>query len=218
MVSGVQQTRTELRSSTLATATPVSESITALAAIVLAILGLVSVVPNLMAAIITIVIGAGILMQGAQTVGEYSRVSPAGVPQAALSGGWAAGITLEFLAGGTGIVLGILALFSNTAALVPAALIVFGGTLLLNGAVMTGRGSNLPQAELTAADTVSAEMFAVAGGAQIMVGIAAMVLGILALIPIQNMVLTLVGLLAVGAALLVAAVPGTGAAFGAFRE
>lgn len=191
--------------------TPLSESVAAIAVIVLAVLGMVDVVPEAMMAIATIVVGAAILLQGAQTVGEYTRLIEAGSSALAVSGTWGGGVTLEFLSGGVGIVLGILALFSHTPTLAPAALIVFGATLLLNGAIVARKASTTgasaaasPQGQ--AAEAIAAQMAAVTSGAEMMIGIAAIVLGILALVPIHAAILTLVGLLAVGAALLVAAV------------
>lgn len=191
--------------------TPLSESIAAIAIIVLAVLGLLNVVPEAMMAIATIVVGVAILLQGAQTVGEYSRLIAAGPGGFAVSSTLSGGITLEFLSGGVGIVLGILALFSHTPTLAPAALIVFGATLLLNGAIVAFRAAGpraalgaSPQAQ--AAEAIAVQMAGVTCGAEIMIGIAGIVLGIIALMPIHAAILTLVGLLAVGAALLMAAV------------
>jgi hypothetical protein len=193
------------------TVTPLSESVAAIAIIVLAVLGLLNVVPEAMMAIATIVVGVAILLQGAQTVGEYSRLIAAGPGAQAIAGTLSGGVTLEFLSGGVGIVLGILALFSHTPTLAPAALIVFGATLLLSGAIVARRAAEpsgvvgaSPQAQ--AAQAIAAQMAAVTSGAEIMIGIAGIVLGILALVPIHGAILTLVGLLAVGGALLMAAV------------
>lgn len=190
---------------------PVSESAAAIAVIVLTILGLVDVVPGAMVAIATIVVGAALLLQGAQTATEYSRLVAVNTAMSAESAAWGSGITLEFLTGGVGIVLGILALFSRTPILTPAALIVFGGTLLLIGSTMARRSSvaiAAPEAapQDRATEAIVAQMSGIASGGQIMIGIAAVVLGILALVPIHDTVLTLVGLLAVGGALLMTAV------------
>lgn len=183
--------------------TPISESIAALAIIVLTILGLVDVVPGAMVSIATIVVGAAILLQGAQEASEYSHLITAGTGANTTSETLVGGVTLEFLAGGAGIVLGILALFSNTATFTPAALIVFGGTLLLMGIARRAPGFTAPESgALEPAARALAAQSAVASGAHVMIGIAAMVLGILALMPIHDTILTLVGLLAVGASLL----------------
>ncbi len=203
------------------TITPLSESAAALAVIVLAILGLVNIVPEIMVAVATIVVGAAILLQGAQTVGEYSHLVATG-NTALTQSNWGGGVTLEFLAGGAGIVLGILALFSHTPTLAPAALIVFGATLLLYGTVAARQtATGVPAGDTASAhvaEAIAAQMTGVASGAQIMVGIAAVVLGILALIPIHDTVLTLIGLLAIGAAVLMTAVASGGLVMSALRR
>ena len=196
------------------TVTPLSETAAAIAVIVLAVLGLLNVAPNAMVAIATIIVGAAMLLQGAQVVGEYTRWATSGSADAVP--GAVGGVTLDFLTGGVGIVLGILALFAQTPTLAPAALIVFGGTLLLTGTA-TARRTLLPGAPTEApgadaAELVATQMASVASGAQVMLGIAAIVLGILALVPIHAMVLTLVGLLAVGSAILVVGIVSGGVA------
>lgn len=197
----------------VATATPLSEMAAALAIIVLAILGLVGVVPAAMISVATIVAGAAILLQGAQLAAEYRRflVRPGAGAQPGAMGG---GISLDFLAGGTGIVLGILSLFSHPGVLVPAALIVFGSTLLLGGAVAARRGAaeGIVSTEDGGWQIIAEQMGAMASGAQMLIGIAVIVLGILALMPIQTDVLTLVGLLAVGAGALMTAAASSGMA------
>ncbi|MGH7089701.1 MAG: hypothetical protein ACREFQ_12455 [Stellaceae bacterium] len=198
----------------------VSEAAVAIAVIVLAILGLVGVVPDIMMAVTAIVVGAGILLLGAQSAAEFAQMATmpvvAGGTVAATVGaaapGGTGGITLDFLAGGTGIVLGIIALFSHFAVLAPAALIVFGCTLLLVGGTMARRRVTATGASAVA-EVMAEEMSVVAGGGELMIGIAAIVLGILALIPIHAAVLTLVGLLAVGAGLLMASVGNGGLAW-----
>ena len=201
----------------ISSVTPMTESIAAVAIIVLAILGLVNVVPAVMMGVATIVIGAAILLRGAETAGEYSRLV---VADGGTMSGMGGGITLDFLAGGSGIVLGILALFAHAAALVPVALIVFGGTLLLSGSV----AARAPAAEATSADPhtvalarIMRETAAVSAGVQILVGIAAIVLGILALAHVEDVILTLVGLLVVGAAVLVTSATVERSALGLWR-
>jgi len=191
----------------MVTVAPLSESIGAIAIIVLAIIGLAGTAPSLMVSIATIVIGAAILMQGANMASEYAELFAAeeaglAMPAGAVGGG----ITLEFLAGGVGVVLGILALLTPVTVVLPAAaLIVFGSTLLLSAGA-TARASEFQSEGATLSASARAllrETASVASGAQIMIGISAIVLGILALVGMQAAVLTLVGYLAIGAALLV---------------
>ncbi len=186
----------------IASVTPFSEAAAALAVIVLSVLGLVNVAPTAMAGVAAIVIGAGLLLQGTKMAAEYSRLAG----EAGRSDGVqviGGGITLEFLAGGTGIVLGILSLFANVTALAPAALIVFGGTLLLSGGVAARIG--VPAEATRSADPTAImirQSAAAAVGAQVFIGIGAIVLGILSFALTSGATLTLVGLLAVGAGML----------------
>ena len=128
------------------------------------------------------------------------------------------GITLEFLAGGTGIVLGILSLYSHVTQLAPAALIVFGGTLLLGGGVAApdriARQRNRRRGFLWrgAAAMIVRQSATAAAGAQVLIGVATVVLGILALAGAHAQTLNLVGLLAVGAGLLMTGVTSASAA------
>jgi hypothetical protein len=123
-------------------------------------------------------------------------------------------IMVDFVAGVTGVVLGILALIGVDAAhLVPAALIVFGAALLLAGGTYTapiGHATTAPATQGGGA-VVSFEAAAPSRGLQILIGIAGIVLGLLSLIFMQSWVLVLVGLLATGAALLMISATFSGA-------
>src|SRR5262249_41745780 len=100
------------------------------AAIVLGILGLAGLITDTMLAVITIIIGVALGLQGMEITAEYSAALANGDDAVPAS----RGMTIELLVGGAGIVLGILALVAaNAHFLVPAALIVFGGSLMLAG-------------------------------------------------------------------------------------
>jgi len=178
-----------------------AEAAVGVAIIVLAIIGLAGIAVEPMIAIATIIVGVALLMQGTETAAE-TTVMPAIVGASA-----GAGIMVEFLAGAAGIILGILAFVKGSAlTIAPAALIVFGGALLLGGIansvspVRTGAGPDaslglIHQARIGAA------------GAQVMIGFAVGILGILAYalagaLAVNVHTLILVGLLAVGASLI----------------
>ena len=181
---------------------PLTEGAAGIAVIVLCIIGLGATAAASMASISVIIIGAGLLIEAANTAIEYGRtVSGNAVGEVAEAG---ADMMVECMAGGTGIVLGILALIGiNAAHLAPAALIVFGAALLLAGASATRIGT-VGMTESGAARTVSwRSELAPSRGLQMLIGVAAVVLGILAFVITANTaVLLLVGLLVVGAALL----------------
>src|SRR5579872_2393700 len=115
---------------------PMTEGAAGIAVIVLSILALASISPGILTAIAVIVIGVGLLIEAANTGVEYSRAASQGMSGGtAISAELGADVTVELMAGITGIVLGVLALISagSIMHLLPAALIVFGGALLLAG-------------------------------------------------------------------------------------
>ncbi len=112
------------------------------------------------------------------------------------------GMSAELLAGFAGIALGILVLIGFIPATLSAvAVIVFGGALLFGGGE-TFRVSHLGRYPEDRAEYVSRLMAESASGGESLVGIAAVVLGILALVGIQPAMLVLVGLLSLGGAML----------------
>lgn len=190
-----------------------TEGAAGIAAIVLAILGLAGVSTGVLASIAVIVIGVGLLVQGFNTGAEQVRATPIANQRVAEFG---AEVMVSFVAGAAGIVLGILALIGIHAPyLVPAALIVFGGALLLAGATSGPVVSNplMTSATHQAGEVVFLPYNAPAPsrGLQILIGVAAIVLGILSLIYMTSWVLVLIGMLAVGAALLMISATFSGA-------
>ncbi|MGH7031679.1 MAG: hypothetical protein ACREEZ_14780 [Stellaceae bacterium] len=184
-----------------------TEGAAGIAVIVLAVIALAGISAAVLASIATIVIGVGLMVQAFNSAAESAKIAHMGA--GADIGGE---VMVDSLCGVTGIVLGILALVGiATAHLVPAALIVFGGALLLGGAISM-RPRNLPMATPgNEPRIVSFQGSAAAGGMEVLIGIAAIVLGILSLILVGSGVLVLVGLLAVGAALLLVSATFSGA-------
>jgi hypothetical protein len=88
----------------------------------------------------------------------------------------------------------------NPQYLIPAALIVFGGSLILSGAVATW---SMPSVVRQNSAAISAF--------ELLIGFAAVILGILSLIFVSSGVLVLVGFIAVGAALLIVSASFSGA-------
>ena len=180
-----------------------AEALAGIGAGALAILGLVDVAPQDMASIATIAIGGGLLVRGsavaARTKALMGRVGTG--DEATIS----SGIGVEVAAGIAAIALGVLSFLSvNAAVLLPSALIAAGAAMMLGAAAtrqideVTGGLSNRSGAALDA-DV----------GAEVLVGIGAVVLGIIALVGgAFNVNIVLVGLLAVGAAMLLESVPG----------
>jgi len=167
------------------------ESIGAIAVIALAIIALVGVFSSTLAAIATIIVGAAILVEG----GVLGASPLAQLQEFQAAGG---GATAEFLGGGAGIVLGILALFSTAPqTLLAVAVLVFGATFLLGGAAMAQVGWLTSIQGQANRETTSG-----AGSGQVLVGLAATVLGILAVTGLSPLTLILVALLSLGASML----------------
>jgi len=182
------------------------DAIGGIATAVLAIMGLTGFDPTGMAAIATIVFGAALLVQGGTILSEYSQVvSLAPASSSALTGG--EGLPAMFMAGVAGIVLGVLALLGIAyMALIAVALIVFGAALVLSSGSLrqlyamrsqSSAGMLRPGNEL-----LTGQMTAGSAGVQLLAGLAAAVLGILAVAGHMPEVLALAALLVLGVTVL----------------
>lgn len=156
------------------------EAAAALAVVALAIVGLAGIDSTILAAIAVIIFGAAILTEGGATAGLFSGWSSKGNMEMEARAG---GMSAEFLGGVGGIVLGVLALLNLApTVLLSVAAIGFGAAYLLNG--------------LTVAPN---SFFSHASGGQVLVGVAALVLGIVAVCGDSSLTLVLVSLLVLAA-------------------
>ncbi len=183
------------------------EAVGGLGALVLGILGLAGVDAQLMAPIATLAIAAALLAEGGSLASRYSDLAPdfAG-PHASLEVG--TGLTAELIGGIAGVALGILAILGvDPMTLLAAAAIVFGAALLV-GSAATARVNDLRLSVTTGvsdkAREIAREAVSGATGAEVLVGLASVVLGILAIVTGGSLRLVLVAMLAVGAAILLA--------------
>jgi|GEM_PF-6400477 len=174
------------------------EGLAALGAVALSVIGLAGIIPERMAAIGTLVIGASMVTECWAASARFRQRVSQGVSQVFdvrhnLSG--------EFLGGVAGIVLGILAFFHGAPQmLLSVALLVFGATLLFSGSTPRVQWLFAPQGQNVAGDTARSASISAPGG-YLLVGLGATVLGILAIIGLAPMTLVLVGLLCLGAAM-----------------
>lgn len=149
------------------------EAVGAIATIALSIVGLAGIFSPTMAAIATIVIGASLLIEGG-AFGAAQFTSRAGTEFETTD------TSAAFLGGMAGIVLGILALLGVASmTLLAVAAIALGASLLLSG---FGQSTLFPSS----------------AGGHTLVGLAAAVLGILAVVGLSSQVLVLVALLVLG--------------------
>jgi|688.fasta_scaffold600215_1 hypothetical protein len=195
-----------------------SGSIAGAAAVVLSILGLAKIYPELFVAIATIAIGVSLLLKALAITAEFPRLLSETSGSRVEAG---SGISVEFIAGATGIVLGILALLGvEFQPLVSIAVIVFGAGLIFGTTII--KSVNELKAQVSGAESsvqkVMHEIVSATMGTQLLVGIGAVVLGILSLIGFMPLVLTLVALLAIGGATLLTGSAVTGRMFSLIKH
>jgi hypothetical protein len=188
-----------------------ADAIGGVATIVLAIIALSGVSQPMLGAVATIVFGAALLIQGGTMLTEYTKlIFPPGAvdPAEEVMGG--SGLSALFLVGAGGIVLGVLALLNIAPqTLVAAAIIAFGGAMILssNSVWHLYRAKQALQRlgamrTHSVGETLAGEMASGSAALQCLAGLAAIVLGILAVTGTNPMVLSLVGLLVLGATVL----------------
>lgn len=198
-----QQQKGALRTETAGSAI---EGAAGLAVIVLAIIGLSSINPGIVLSIGVIVLGAAMFIFGAAIASEYARLLAAATSGTSGAGEIGAGMTVEILAGGTAVILGILGLIGlSPGTLLPAAIITVGAGLIL-GASSFQSLTHLKAQTSNMSDIAQSVARATVGGAiatQVLAGAAAIVLGILALTTRPVATLTEVGMLVLGVALVV---------------
>jgi len=185
-----------------------TQSLAAIAAIVLAIVGLAGLYEPYVTPIAGIVLGAALMMKGAACACRASEMLSERTALHHRAAEANEGMNAEFFGGAAGIVLGILALVNVVpTVLLPVTAITYGAALIL------AMGARWSMSRAFADRPFEGAHFgastASVGGAQLMVGLAAIVLGIIALIGIHTWVLTLAAFLVVGSAVLV-----SGAALG----
>lgn len=200
-------TRATERSAKAVTGASIIEVVAGAAAVVLPILGLLGILPLTLAAITCIAIGVGFLLHGVAVSARWrdilNEIGREGRHKADIGGG----LSAEFLGGAAGITLGVLALLGiYPDVLIPASAIVFGTTLLFSSAT---------QAELAAvghdddrSERATRGAARAMAGAEVLCGIAAIVLGILVLVGwtggLEPIRMSHIAFLCVGAAMVLA--------------
>jgi hypothetical protein len=180
------------------------EGLTGLAAVALAIIGLAHVAPWLLASISTLALGAAFLFEAGSIGARFSALERE-TGEEEVRTEWTSFGTLSvgFLAGCTGIALGILALLNiYPAVLVPIAIIIYGGTLIMDSGVRVRLSVFENLKAPVVVREMSREAASASSGIQVLVGLASVVLGILAVIGISGEALSLIALLTIGAVVL----------------
>ncbi|HVY58914.1 MAG TPA: hypothetical protein VHA77_13760 [Xanthobacteraceae bacterium] len=199
------------------------DAIGGLATVVLAIVALAGIASTTIVAIAVIVFGVALLIHGGAMLSEYAHVLyPSGRAASAVEFGGSS-LSALFLGGATGIVLGVLDLVGIKSDILAAvAVIVFGSALLLSSTSisrlqMLKASATQPELPRTATEILASDMAAGSSAAQALAGLAAIVLGILAVIGIYTGILTMIALLVVGASVLLTGSALTGAVIGFMR-
>lgn len=178
-----------------------AEGLCGVAAIVLAIVGLAHADWLLLAAIATIVAGAALVFEGAASTARSVKFSAGQFTEAETAGV----LSVEFLAGIVGVILGILAVLGIAAGvLVSVAVIVFGAALMLESVAASRFGGMSASTEATGETTRTVMFSGAASGCQVLIGLAAIILGIIALVSAGTAAATLnlVALLVIGGGVL----------------
>lgn len=177
-----------------------AETIAGAGAVALAILAIIGVLPIVLGAIATMAVGVGLFLGGGSIAARTRQIDP--TPRGrAVRRQIMGGLGMEALAGASGAVLGLLALLGiNSLTLLSVAAIVLGGALLMASAATSRLEADLDRMAASGEHHMSHEAVYVASGSDFLVGIGAIVLGILALTGWAPLTLSLVAMLAVGAA------------------
>jgi len=177
-------------------------------ALVLGILGLIGLLPLTLAAVATILVGAGLTLGGGTLAGRYARLLSRSVEDPAADA-VATGMAFESICGVAGIALGVLAVLGiSPLTLLAVATIVLGAAATL-GSSAAARLDNLllqnrQRLDLPspAALRLSYDAVQVGSSAEVMVGLAAIVLGIVALSGTAPLTMILVAQLSLGLSVL----------------
>ena len=200
----LRQEREQRQSAKVVAGGSIIEAIAGLAAVALSIIALAGVLPGYLAAIATIAVGVALLAQGGAVAARWSKLvaeTPGYEWDSRSELG--SGMTAEVLGGAAGVVLGILALIGVApGVLIPVALLAFGGAMLVGTGTTADLGMFRGTSTSPRLDHATREVTVAASGTQMLIGITAIVLGILALSGVDSLILALVGLLAVGASIL----------------
>lgn len=173
-----------------------------IATVVLAIIGLAGVHADVLAPIAVIVFGVALLIQGGAMLSEYTQISlPAAMSVEQFGAG---GLSSLFLVGVAGIVLGVLALIGiQTTILMSVAIIAFGAALVISSNSVRQlyqiRSAGMRAAPQVGTQFLAGEMASGSAAVQLLAGLAAIVLGILAVTGIYTAVLALAALIVLGA-------------------
>ncbi len=178
-----------------------AEGIAGGAGVALSIIGLASILPHYMIPVSTIALGIAFVFEGGAVAKRFTRLLGETKREWFDVSGLGAGLTAEVVGGITGIILGILTLLNvSPTVLMPAAAIVFGGTLVFSSGISARLDELLigRMGEDAIFKDVAREAVSASAGVALLFGVTAITLGILAIVGLSPAILNLVALLGVG--------------------
>lgn len=177
----------------------IAEGIGGIAAALAAIIALAGVRPPMLLAVAIIAAGVALVVEGGAIASRFRILLQETAEGSITEIG--SGITTEFIGGTAGIILGVL-MFLGIYPMIMAsiAVIVYGSTLLISSSTTAQMNNLLIEHTQTnrLAGVLSRQAVIAAAGVQILIGIAAVILGILALTGLEPLILSLVAILAIG--------------------
>jgi len=173
-------------------------------AIVLAIVGLAGIVPIVLAAIAMVSIGAALAVEGTAIAVEYRRLFCKLADNEVHANELSGGMSAEFFTGIAGVVLGILAIIGvHPIFLLAVSAIVLGiGIAFSSGSKARLNQLRLERTENTLLQRIAKDAVITSIGTDVLAGLGASILGILALLGIVPIILTLVAVLVMGGTIL----------------
>lgn len=170
-----------------------ADAVGGITTIILAIVALTGVHAEAILSIAVIVFGVTLLIQGGTVLSEHEAAkSPVGTASASPERFGVEGLSTLFVVGAAGIVLGILALAGVAPeTLTAVSVIAFGSALLLScnsirHLSLAQASSSRSGAPRTGVEMLSGEMASGSAGVQMLAGLAAVVLGVVALASHQD--------------------------------
>lgn len=176
------------------------QTIGGLGALVLGILGIVGVASSVFDPIAIIAAGGALLIGGTALTARYSRLFP-DTKSRRTKNAMLRGLTFQAFVGIGAIALGILALVGiATITLISASVIALGTALLIASRASVRLDSLLLRNEMESGESVSHSAMFVASATEVIAGLGAIALGVLALVGLSPLMLTLIAMIAVGTA------------------
>jgi hypothetical protein len=179
------------------------DAVGGIATVVLAIVALAGIHQDVLAPIAVIVFGAALLIQGGAMASDFAQIGlPAGLSAEQFGPG---GLSALFLVGASGIVLGVLALVGIAPMILTSvAIIAFGAAAVISSNSVRQlyllRSAATRLAATQGGSTfLAGEMASGSAGVQLLAGLTAIVLGILAVTGTNPAVLTVSALIVLGA-------------------